>query len=153
MTRVIVDTSAWIESFHPTGDIKLKESVKQLITEGKILLPGIIKVEILRGTKSKEEYERLDELFSSLTYLPVEENFWGRLAQFSFDLFRRGIVVPLVDTYIALLAIENNASLLHRDQHFDLIAQKTDLEILKFEPVRRQKQKNWSEPLKLDSLG
>jgi len=36
-----------------------------------------------------------------------------------------------VDTYIALLAIENSASLLHRDQHFDLIAQKTDLEILK----------------------
>ena len=131
MTKVIVDTSAWIKSFHPKGDIKLKGEVKQLITEGKILLPGIIKVEILRGTKSKEEYERLDELFDGLIYLPVEENFWSRLARFSFDLFRKGIVVPLVDTYIALLAIENNASLLHYDQHFDLIAQKTDLEILK----------------------
>ena len=131
MTRVIVDTSAWIESFHPTGDIKLKETVKQLITEGKILLPGIIRVEILRGTKSQREYERLDELLNGLTYLPVGENFWGRLARFSFDLFRKGIAVPLVDTYIALLAIENNASLLHRDQHFDVIAQKTDLEILK----------------------
>jgi len=132
MTRVIVDTSAWVKSFHPKGDIKLKETVKRLITEGKILLPGIIKVEILRGTKSQKEYERLDELLNGLTYLPVEENFWGRLARFSFDLFRKGIAVPLVDTYIALLAIENNASLLHRDQHFDLIAQKTDLEILKY---------------------
>jgi hypothetical protein len=131
MTRVIVDTSAWVESFQPKGDIKLKEAVKRLITEGKILLPGIIKVEILRGTKSQKEYEKLDELLNSLTYLPVGENFWGQLARFSFDLFRKGIVVPLVDTYIALLAIENNASLLHRDQHFDLIAQKTDLEILK----------------------
>ena len=131
MARVIVDTSAWIESFHPKGDVKLKEEVKRLITEGRILLPGIIKVEILRGTKSKEEYERLDGLLNGLTYLPVEENFWGRLAQFSFDLFREGIVVLLVDTYIALLAIENSASLLHQDQHFDLIAQKTDLEILK----------------------
>lgn len=131
MTRVIVDTSAWVESFHPKGDIKLKEAVKRLITEGKVLLPGIIKVEILRGTKSQKEYERLDELLNGLTYLPVEENFWGRLARFSFDLFRKGIAVPLVDTYIALLAIENNASLLHCDQHFDLIAQKTDLEILK----------------------
>jgi Predicted nucleic acid-binding protein, contains PIN domain len=131
MTRVIVDTSAWVESFHPKGDIKLKEAVKRLITEGEILLPGIIKVEILRGTKSQKEYEKLDELLNGLTYLPAGENFWERLARFSFDLFGKGIAVPLVDTYIALLAIENNASLLHRDQHFDLIAQKTDLEILK----------------------
>ncbi|NWF77219.1 MAG: PIN domain nuclease [Chloroflexi bacterium] len=131
MTRVIIDTSAWIESFHPKGDIKLKERVKQLITEGSTLLPGIIKAEILRGAKSKKEYESLDELLDGLTYLPVEENFWGRLAKFSFDLLREGIVVPLVDAYIALLAIESNASLLHRDQHFDLVARKTGLNVLK----------------------
>lgn len=131
MTRVIVDTSAWIESFHPKGDIKLKERVKQLITEGGILLPGIIKAEILRGAKSKKEYESLDELLDGLTYLPVEDNFWGRLARFSFDLLREGIVVPLVDTYIALLTIENDALLLHCDQHFDLVARKTNLNVLK----------------------
>jgi len=131
MTRVIIDTSAWIESFHPKGDIKLKERVKQLVTEGAILLPGIIKTEILRGAKSKKEYENLDELLDGLTYLPVEENFWGRLARFSFDLLREGIVVPLVDTYIALLTIENDALLLHCDQHFDLVARKTNLNVLK----------------------
>jgi predicted nucleic acid-binding protein len=131
MTRVIIDTSAWIESFHPEGDIKLKERVKQLIIEGSILLPGIIKAEILRGTKSKREYESLDELLDGLTYLPVEENFWGRLARFSFDLLREGIVVPPVDAYIALLAIENDAFLLHYDQHFDLVARKTKLTVLK----------------------
>ena len=131
MTRVIIDTSAWIESFRPKGDIKLKERVKQLITEGSILLTGIVRAEILRGAKSKKEYESLDDLLDGLTYLPVEENFWRRLARFSFDLLRQGIVVPLVDTYVALLAIENNASLLHRDQHFDLVARKTNLTVLK----------------------
>jgi hypothetical protein len=131
MTKVIVDTSAWIESFRPSGDTRLREKVRQLITGGNVLLPGIIKAEILRGTKSRVEYENLNELFDGLTYLSVEEEFWSRLAQFSFDLFRQGIVVPLVDTYIALLAIENNASLLHCDQHFDLIAQKTNLQILR----------------------
>ena len=132
MAKVIIDTSAWIESFRPQGQNKLKEAVKQLISEGKILLPGIIKAELLRGTKSKEEYQMLDELLSGLTYLPVEDDFWGRLAKFSFDLLRGGITVPLVDACIALLAIEQKASLLHRDAHFDLIAQKTELEILKY---------------------
>jgi predicted nucleic acid-binding protein len=131
MTRVIIDTLAWIESFHPQGDIKLKERVKQLITEGGMLLPGIIKAEILRRAKSKKEYQNLDELLDGLTYLPVEEDFWGRLARFSFDLLREEIVVPLVDTYIALLAIENNTLLLHYDQHFDLVARKTKLNVLK----------------------
>jgi predicted nucleic acid-binding protein len=130
MTRVIIDTSAWIESFHPQGDIKLKERVKQLITEGSILLPGIIKAEILRGAKSEKEYQNLDELLDGLTYLPVEESFWGRLARFSFDLLREGVVVPLVDAYIALLVIENDALLLHCDQHFALVARKTKLNIL-----------------------
>ncbi len=73
----------------------------------------------------------LDDLLRSLIHLPVTEDFWGRLSRFSFDLFRKGIVVPLTDTYIALVAIENNAHLLHRDKHFALIAQETGLEILK----------------------
>jgi predicted nucleic acid-binding protein len=130
MTRVIIDTSAWIESFRPGGDVRLKERVKQLITGEAVLLPGVIKAEILRGAKSKKEYETLDELLNGLIYLPVEENFWGGLAKFSFKLLREGIVVPLVDTYVALLVIENNALLLHRDQHFDLIAGKTRLNVL-----------------------
>ena len=131
MSKVIVDTSAWVQAFRPKGSSRLKKIVRQLIIEGNILLPGIIKVEILRGTRSKEEYERLTELLEGLTYLPVEEDFWRRLSRFSFDLFREGVAIPLTDTYIAFLSIENNVPLLHCDSHFDLIAQKTGLEVLK----------------------
>ncbi|MDY6892123.1 MAG: PIN domain nuclease [Chloroflexota bacterium] len=129
MSRVIIDTSAWIESFRPKGDARLKETVKRLIIEGAVLLPGIIKVEILRGTKSQEEYNRLDELLRGLIYLPVEEGFWERLSGFSFKLLRQGVTVPLTDTYIALIAMENNVPILHCDRHFDLIAQRDSLEI------------------------
>lgn len=133
MDKVIVDTSAWIESFRPKGENKLKELLKELISDGKTLLPGIIKTELLRGTKSKKEFQMLDELLGSLVYLPVADDFWSRLATFSFDLFRKGVTVPLADTYIAFLAIENTVPLLHLDTHFDLIAEKTGLQILEFE--------------------
>ena len=36
----------------------------------------------------------------------------------------------MTDNYIALLAIENNASILYRDKHFDLITEKAPLKIL-----------------------
>jgi len=130
MDKVIIDTSAWIESFRPEGDISLKNRVKELITRGQVLLPGIIKAELLRGTKNKKEFARLKDLLKGLTHLPVDEAFWEKLAEFSFGLFRKGVVVPLVDTYIALVCIENGALLLHRDRHFDLIARKSSLKLL-----------------------
>ena len=130
MDKAIIDTSAWITSFRPHYDQALSDLVKDLIIKGRVLLPGIIKAELLRGAKSKREYDQLSDLLKGLTYLPVPEEFWERLSEFSFTLFRKGVVVPLTDTYIALLCIENNAPILHCDKHFDLIAQKFPLKIL-----------------------
>jgi predicted nucleic acid-binding protein len=123
MDKVIIDTSAWIESFRPQSDKAFSNLVKHLILNGRVLIPGIIKTELLKGTKNKKEYNRLNELLKGLEYLPVPDEFWEKLSQFSFSLFRKGIIVPLTDTYIALLCIENHALILHRDKHFDLIAQ------------------------------
>jgi len=130
MDKVIIDTSAWIESFRSDSVTSFQRLVKDLIIQDLVLLPGIIKTELLRGTKSKKEFIQLSQMLKGLTYLAVAEDFWERLSNFSFQLFRKGITVPLADTYIALLCIENQASLLHRDKHFDMIAQKTKLLIL-----------------------
>jgi predicted nucleic acid-binding protein len=130
MDKAIIDTSAWITSFRPQYDKALSDLVKDLIIKGRVLLPGIIKAELLRGTKRKREYDQLSDLLKGLTYLPVPEEFWERLSKFSYTLFRKGVVVPLTDTYIALLCIENNAPILHCDTHFDLIARKSPLKIL-----------------------
>ena len=132
MDKVIIDTSAWIESFRPGSEKSFQHSVKDLIIKELVLLPGIIKTELLRGTKNKKEFNQLNQMLKGLTYLTVAEDFWERLSEFSFQLFRKGIVVPLTDTYIALLCIENQVMLLHRDKHFDMIAQKTKLSILVF---------------------
>ncbi len=129
MDRVIIDTSAWIDSFRRGADRELTLLVKDLILHNRVLLPGIIKTELLRGAKTKKEFNRLSELLKGVAYLSVSNAFWERLAAFSFKLFRKGINVPLTDTYIALLCLENKAQLLHRDKHFDLIAEKIPLKI------------------------
>ena len=130
MDKVIIDTSAWIESFRSQSEKALINLVKDLILKGRVLVPGIVKTELLRGTKNQKEYNKLNDLLKGLEYLPVSEDFWEKLSRFSFKLFRKGVTVPLTDTYIALLGIENNASILHRDKHFDLIAEKVPLKIL-----------------------
>ena len=130
MGKVIIDTSAWIDSFRPDSDQALSSFVKDLILKGHVLIPGIIKTELLRGTKNEKEYDRLSELLKGLEYLPVHEGFWEKLSLFSFELFRKGIAVPLIDSYIALVCIENDVPVLHRDKHFNLIAQKSPLKVL-----------------------
>lgn len=127
MDKVIIDTSAWIESFRPGSKGSFQRIVKALIIQDLVLLPGIIKTELLRGTKNKKEFNQLNQMLKGLTYLAVDEDFWARLSHFSFQLFRKGITAPLTDTYIALICIENQASLLHRDKHFDMIARETKL--------------------------
>jgi predicted nucleic acid-binding protein len=131
MTEVLVDSSAWLEFFKPAGKPLFKEVVAGLLKEMTIVIPGIIKVEILRGSRSHQEYEMLDSLLNGVQYLSVTEMFWARLSSFNYDLSRQGVNVPLPDAYIALLAIENELELLHYDRHFDLIAGKTKLKVFK----------------------
>ena len=130
MDKVIIDTSAWIESFRPRGNKAIRETVRTHLRNSVVLMPGIIRAELLRGTRTNSEYKELADLLDGLEYLSVDDSFWEKVARFSFDLFRSGITVPLVDTYIALLAIQNNAGLIHNDRHFDLIAQKHPLRII-----------------------
>jgi predicted nucleic acid-binding protein len=130
MDRVVIDTSAWIESFRPKGNKAIRDTVERLLKDAVILMPGIIRAELLRGTKNQKEFKRLSDLLGGLEYLPVNDSFWEKVAQFSFDLFRKGVTVPLTDTYIALLTIEAKAKILHNDTHFDLISSRCPLSIL-----------------------
>jgi predicted nucleic acid-binding protein len=129
MIKVVIDTSAWIEAFRPGCEPELADMVKRLLGSGSVLLPGLVKAELLRGTKTRTEFNRLKDLLEGLTYVPLSKSFWDELADFSFTLFRKGATVPLVDTAIALTTIQNDAALLHRDRHFDMIAEKTPLKL------------------------
>lgn len=82
MIKIIIDTSGWVASFRRAGDHQLKSLVKRLIIQGKVLLPGIIRAEILRGAKNAKEYEKLSDILKSLTFLAVEDGFWERSPTF-----------------------------------------------------------------------
>ncbi|MFP4031317.1 MAG: PIN domain-containing protein [Thermodesulfobacteriota bacterium] len=133
MDLTLVDVSAWIEAFRPRGDPKITEVVRERLAADQILMPDLIKVELLRGTKTNAEFERLKELLEALAPLPIEEAFWDDLSSFGFQPLRKGLTAPLVYAAIALLAIQQDVPLLRRDRHFDLIAKKSDLKILNFD--------------------
>jgi predicted nucleic acid-binding protein len=89
MDKVIIDTSVWIESFRPSADQSLHRLVKDLILSELVLLPGIIKTELLRGAKNKKEFNQLNQLLKGLAYLAVHADFWESYPNFHFNFFEK----------------------------------------------------------------
>jgi predicted nucleic acid-binding protein len=66
MDWVIIDTSAWIDSFRPKTDKSFSLLVNDLNLKNRVLMPGIIQTELLRGTKTKSEFNRLSDLLKGI---------------------------------------------------------------------------------------
>jgi predicted nucleic acid-binding protein len=126
----LVDTSIWLEVLPPgRGSQELRERIDGLLAGDLVATMGMVRLELLRGTHSQEEWEKLNERLSALHLLPVTEEHWQEAARMGFQLRRQGITVPFTDLLIGAVAMKANAVLVHRDHHFDLIASRLPLKV------------------------
>jgi hypothetical protein len=124
---IVIDTSVWLfalrKNYHPT----IKDIVNRLLVEEEVAINGLIKLELLGGTRTENEYKRLKSRLDSLYYIESTESLWEEAALLAFILRRKGITVPFTDVFIATSAIIHKAMLVHADRHFDLIKKHTEL--------------------------
>jgi predicted nucleic acid-binding protein len=122
---VLVDTSIWIHylSRRPGAPARRLDDV---VANGiPFALTPVILQEILQGSRSDREFERLKENLITQRFLfpldPVDSHV--RAADLYFRCRRAGVTIrSTVDCLIAQVAIENNAALLHNDADFDHMA-------------------------------
>ncbi|MEA1963813.1 MAG: PIN domain nuclease [Candidatus Aerophobetes bacterium] len=138
---VLVDTSAWIFALKKSPFIPLKEKIDLLLREGLVLTFGMIKLELLGGTKSKKEFNRLKNRLDALYEVPADQSLWNKASELAFILHRKGITVPYTDILIASAALCSKATLLHIDIHFDLIVKQTELKAESFISLIQCKEK------------
>ncbi len=117
----LIDTSAWIPALRKGGSTRARNMVSRLIAENRAATAGIIKLELLAGTKTEKEYRELKEELEALVQLQITTDVWDRASHIAYRLRRKGVTVPTVDALIAALAAENDCKLLHADRHFDLM--------------------------------
>ena len=126
---VLIDTSAWIfalkKSFHPF----VKERVEKILMESDVAINGMIEVELLGGVKTEKEFERLKSRLDALYYIEIDRLLWDDASQLAFRLKRKGVHVPYADILIAATAIQEKATLVHADAHFDVIAKHSELKV------------------------
>lgn len=124
----IVDTSAWWRFSLPS------ELVDEAIVDDRLWITPIVRMEILYSARSTTEYTAVETELDGFRILRNDRavtdaamSAIGELAQRS-DGYHR---VPLTDALIAAAAAEHGGiAVLHRDAHFDKLA-----EVLVFENV------------------
>ncbi|MDP2661261.1 MAG: PIN domain-containing protein [Dehalococcoidia bacterium] len=126
----LIDTSIWLEVLPAKrATTQLRERVDSLLAVDQVATTGMIFLELMGGARNETDYVKLQRMLSALYLLPAADKCWSEAAEMSFRLRRRGLVVPFTDILIAAIAVAAKATVLHRDRHFDMIAEQVPLSV------------------------
>ena len=128
----LLDTSAWLLALRKDGIPKVRDRVDLLLKEDRIITTGIVKLEILGGTRSEKEFQRLKSRLDVLYAVETDTSLWEEAYQLAFNLRRKGVTVPYTDILVAAGAMTAKAVVVHADAHFDLMSKHTDLSVESF---------------------
>lgn len=132
--RIIIDTSAWIESFRKNGNKNLQQLLFKTLDldSSPVATTNIIILELLQGCRDKKEYVEMKTRLESLEVLPANGKVWDIAYNTGYSLKRIGITIPTIDLIIASIAKAHDYTLIHHDRHFRLAAKHLDMSILDF---------------------
>jgi len=116
----LIDTSAWIEFFRPTGDPRVKALVRDLMTLREAAYTCPVAFELLTGAR-KEERKDLQTGLDLASRIVLRPEYWDLAALSNAALRARGINLPASDLLIATVAHAQGLPLLATDAHFDVI--------------------------------
>ena len=131
MTVVLADTSAWVEYLGGTGSPPHLRLRRLIADEAAVVTTEVVVMELLAGASGDEELIRLSRLLGRFELLPVEGLADHEAAAELYRRCRRAgeTVRKLTDCLIAAVAIRAGATLLHRDQDFEVIARHAPLRV------------------------
>ncbi len=131
----LVDTSAWILALRKDFVPSVKERIDYLLKENAIITTGMVKLEILGGTKTETEFQRLKRRLDALDSVELDAPLWEKSYDLAFKLRRNGITLPYTDILIAACALKKGSTVVHADAHFDLMAAHISLKVESFLPT------------------
>jgi len=124
---VLIDTSGWICFFARRGYEDMKKVISILLGEDRVATAGPIFVELFQGAMDLEEKQNINNYAKGLHWLQVTDEHWYKSAELTFQLRRKGVTSSVIDVLIAVLAMDYQCTLLHKDTDFDHIARNSSL--------------------------
>lgn len=123
---LLVDTSAWVDHLRGTGS-PAAQQLRTLLREraSEIATTEPVVMELLAGAPDDLALRQLETLATGMVQLPVNPHRDYHDAAALYRAARRGgrTVRKLIDCLIAAVALRHQATLVHKDAHFDAIAE------------------------------
>lgn len=129
---MIVDTSAWVEYLRATGSpahLRLRQEIE---SDGVLLIPDLVVMELLVGAADERATRRLRALLNSfevVSLAPLVDSERAAMLQRQCRTVGRS-VRNMIDCLIAAVAIRLREPVLHMDRDFEVLASVADLELV-----------------------
>ena len=125
--RVLIDTRGWICFFARRGYENMKKAISILLDEDRVAIAGPILVELVQGARDIEKKQIIEDYAKGFYWLQTTDEHWYKSAELIFQLRRKGVTSSIIDVLIAVLAMDYQCTLLHKDSDFDHIARNSSL--------------------------
>jgi predicted nucleic acid-binding protein len=129
---IIVDSSVLIDYLKGVDSVQVTYLDDIIHQAGDYRIPAICCQEVLQGARDEHEWRQLHQYLTTQTVLVPSDPLAAHIsaARIYYDCRRRGHTIrSTIDCFIAFMAIENNAVLLHNDRDFEAISSCTPLKV------------------------
>jgi len=120
--NVIVDTSVWslVLRHKRKPSIANAEKMMRLIDEGRVVMLGPIRQEILSGIKEKKQFNLLKKHLAAFPDHQIKTEDYERAAEYFNTCRAKGIQGSNTDFLICAVAVNNNFNIYTSDKVFTL---------------------------------
>ncbi len=117
--KVLVDTCVWSHVLrHKKPDAVLSEKLKDLIKDGRVVMIGPVRQELLSGISDPAQFKQLREKLSFFDDLPLLSDYFVKAAEFSNLCRKKGVQGSTTDFLICAISILQKLQIYTDDKDF-----------------------------------
>jgi predicted nucleic acid-binding protein len=119
--KVLVDTCVWSRVLrYKKADEKLKKQLENLIADGRVVIIGPIRQELLSGIAKEKQFQELKENLSAFESIPLRKSHFEKAAEFSNTCRKKGIQGSTTDFLICAVSFLENLLIFTVDKDFKI---------------------------------
>ncbi len=127
-SKTVIDSSVWIDYLQDRSQGKpsssLHSRLASILDSDYAAITDVIRTEILVGAASSAEFDKLDDLFSSVECLSLLKEDQRSFNNFCHMIKRKGLLGKYTDMSIAFLAKKHGYEVLSADKYFATLRSK-----------------------------
>src|SRR6185503_6250020 len=119
--NVLVDTSVWSHALRRArpGPANVVQELTELVHEGRVVIMGSIRQELLSGLKDERQFQHLREHLRAFPDLPVDSTDYEEAARWFNRCRAKGIQGSNTDFVMCAVAMRADLTIFTTDDDFD----------------------------------